>query len=146
MIPGPSNRTRLVLLALVASLAACAKDSTTAPPAAHLTLGVWGGDRAEVIAGDSVTEVTYGCTSGEFTGNIPLDESGRFTVNGSYDPSVGPVQANGDMPAQLSGLVEGSTLTFAIAVNDTIEKRVISLGPAVVVLGQPATIVVCPVL
>jgi hypothetical protein len=136
----------LALLICTAALTACAKDSTMAPPATHLTNGEWGGDRAEVVAGDSATEVTYGCTSGEFTGNIPLDASGRFTVNGSYDPSVGPVQANGAMPAQLSGLVEGSTLTFAIAVDDTIEKRVISLGPAVVVLGQPANIVVCPVL
>lgn len=136
----------LALLALIITLSGCAKDSTMAPPATHLALGEWGGDRAEVVAGDSLTEVTYGCTSGEFSGSIALDESGRFTVNGSYDPSVGPVEVNGAMPAQLSGLVEGNTLTFAVAVNDTIEKRVISLGPAVVVLGQPANIVVCPVL
>jgi hypothetical protein len=136
----------VAIFALAASLTACAKDSATAPPATHLALGEWGGDRAQVVSGDAVTEVTYGCTSGEFTGNIPLDASGRFAVNGTYDPSVGPISVDGAMPAQFSGLVEGNTLTFAIAVNDTVEKRVISLGPAVVVFGQEATIVVCPVL
>jgi hypothetical protein len=136
----------LALLALTTALAACAKDSTTAPSATTLAFGTWGGNHAEVVAGDSVTEVTYGCTFGEFTGSIPLDVNGRFAVNGSYDPSVGPVSVDGPMPAQLSGVVDGNTLTFAIAVNDTVGNRVISLGPAVVVLGQPANIVVCPVL
>jgi hypothetical protein len=84
--------------------------------------------------------------SGEFTGSIPLDASGRFAVNGSFYPYFGPISVNGPMPAQFSGLVEGNTLTFAIAVSDTVEQRVISLGPQVVVLGQPANIVVCPAL
>lgn len=147
MISRRSNHTKLfALLTVVAAFAACAKDSPTSPPATRLAIGVWGGDRAQVVAGDSATEVSYGCTYGEFTGSIPLDATGRFAVDGSFYPYAGPVSVNGPMPAQFSGLVEGNTLTFAIAVNDTIEKRVTSLGPAVVVLGQPATIVVCPVL
>jgi hypothetical protein len=136
----------LASLALIASLAACAKDSAMAPPATRLAFGEWGADHAQVVASDSVTEVTYGCTSGEFAGSIPLDASGRFAVNGSFSPYAGPISANGPMPAQFSGLVEGNTLTFAIAVSDTVEHRVISLGPQVVVLGQPANIVVCPLL
>lgn len=140
------NRSLVSLFALAASLAACAKDSPTSPPATRLTLGTWGGDRAQVIVGDSVTEVWVGCTSGEFAGNIALDANGRFSVDGSYDPYVLPVSTGGSMPAQLSGLVDGNTLTFAIAVNDTVAQRVISLGPNVVVLGQPANIEVCPVL
>ncbi|MFI5231476.1 MAG: hypothetical protein ACHQSE_03075 [Gemmatimonadales bacterium] len=141
-MPGSSARTKL-LLALAAILAACAKDSPTAP-ATRLAFGDWGGNHAQVVATDSVTEVTYICTSGEFAGNIPLDVMGRFAVNGSFYPYAGPISGNGPMPAQFSGLVEGNTLTFAIAVSDTVEHRVISLGPQVVVLGEAANIVVCP--
>jgi len=147
MISRRSNATKLfALLALVAAFAACAKDSPTSPPATRLAFGAWGGDHAQIVASDSVTEVSYGCTYGEFTGSIPLDVNGRFAVNGTYDPYFSPVSGDEPMPAQLSGLVEGNTLTFAIAVSDTVGDRVISLGPAVVVLGQPADIVVCPVL
>ena len=137
---------RLSLLTLAVALAACAKSSPTSPPRARLTIGTWGGDRAEVIAGDSVTEVSSGCTSGEFPGSIALDANGRFSVDGSYDPYVLPVSTGGSMPAQLSGLVDGNTLTFAVAVNDTVGNRVISIGPNVVVLGRPANIEPCPVL
>lgn len=132
---------RVSLLVLV--VAACAKDSPTSP-ATRLTFGEWGANHAQVVASGSATEVTYGCTSGEFAGNISLDVMGRFAVNGSFYPYAGPISVNGPMPAQFSGLVEGNTLTFAIAVSDTVEHRVISLGPQVVVLGQPANIVVCP--
>ncbi len=135
----------VALLVLAVALGACAKDSAMAPPATRLAFGEWGADRAQVVASDSLTEVMYDCTAGEFAGSIPLDASGRFAVNGSFF-LFGPISVNGPMPAQLSGLVEGNTLTFAIAVNDTAGKRVISLGPQVVVLGQPANIVVCPAL
>jgi hypothetical protein len=141
-----TRTTFLALLTCTTAIAACAKDSTMAPPATRLTFGEWGGDHAQVVASDSITEVTYGCTSGEFTGSIPLNTAGRFAVNGSFYPYFGPISASALMPAQLSGLVEGNTLTFAIAVSDTIQHRVISLGPQVVVLGQPANIVVCPAL
>ncbi|MFI5231475.1 MAG: hypothetical protein ACHQSE_03070 [Gemmatimonadales bacterium] len=133
---------RLALLALAS--AACARDTPTAP-ATRLAFGEWGGDRAQVVASDSVTEVTYGCTAGEFAGSITLDANGRFSVNGTFNPYLFPVARAASMPAQLSGQVLGNTLTFAVAVNDTIAKQVLSLGPSVVVLGRPADIVVCPV-
>ncbi len=130
----------LALLTLAAALAACAKNSPMSPPPTQLTLGVWGGDRVQVAAGDSVTQVWNGCMFGDFAGPIHLDVSGRFAVNGSFTPYV----FSSDMPAQLSGQVVGQTLTFAIAVNDTINKRALSFGPEIVVLGKPANIVICP--
>jgi hypothetical protein len=142
----PANSSKLfTLLALAAALAACAKDSPTAPPTT-LAFGEWGADNAQVIATDSVTSVWFGCTSGDFTGSILLDPHGRFSANGTYDPYVLPIATpDGSMPAQLSGQVVGNTLTFAIAVSDTIQKRVFSLGPQTVVFGQHASLTVCPV-
>ncbi|MGH7655123.1 MAG: hypothetical protein ACREN6_10725 [Gemmatimonadaceae bacterium] len=141
----PANSNKLLtVLALAAALAACAKDSPTSPPTT-LAFGEWGADDAQVIASDSVTHVWLQCTSGDFAGSVVLDAEGRFSVNGTYDPYVLPIAPpDGPMPAQLSGQVAGNTLTFAIAVNDTIGHQVISLGPRTVVLGQQANIVVCP--
>jgi uncharacterized protein (AIM24 family) len=111
----------------------------------HLAFGDWGGDHADVNASSAATYVLINCSTGAFPGNIALDESGRFAVNGSWNRSVGPVQLNGNMPAQFSGQVIGNTLTFAIAVNDTIAKQVSSLGPESVVFAKQATGQVCPV-
>ncbi len=135
---------RAKVLALLILAAACAKDSPLAP-ATRLTFGTWGGDRAEVTASATGTQVTLGCSFGDFAASPTLDSDGRFTINGSWNRSVGPVQLNGNMPAQLSGQVLGNTLTFAIAVNDTIAKQVTSLGPATVIFGQKGTIFPCPV-
>lgn len=132
------------MLTVAIALGACAKDSPTSPPTS-LAFGEWGAVNAQVVATDSVTRVSYRCTYGDFAGNIVLDADGRFSVNGTYMPYVLPVSPDWSMPAQLSGQVVGNTLTFAIAVNDTIQNRVISLGPQTVVLGEHAGLVVCPV-
>jgi hypothetical protein len=147
MPSGSSNRAALLsLLALIAALSACAKDSPTSPSAAtKLAFGTWGGNHAQVVASDTLTHVLSNCTFGDFPGNIPLDANGRFAVDGTYMLYTVPVQLNAPFAAQLSGQVIGNTLTFAIAVNDTIAKRVVSLGPQVVELGRQATIAACPV-
>jgi hypothetical protein len=135
---------RATIVALIGFTAACATDSPTAP-ATSLALGDWGGDRADVNASATATHVSLNCSFGDFAGNIALDANGRFAVNGSYNRSVGPVLLNGNMPAQLSGQVTGNSLTFAIAVNDTIAKQIYSFGPATVVFGKQPSIQVCPV-
>jgi hypothetical protein len=144
-------RVRIIALtALIAALAACAKDSPLSP-GAYLAFGTWGGDRTQVVTSNSATNISLACSFGEFPGNIALDADGRFMVSGSWNLSVGPILLNGDMPAQLNGAVNGNTLTIAIAVNDTTHKtvvllgpQVVLLGPQVVVLGNPGTTVVCP--
>lgn len=139
-----SSSKLLTLLVLAAACAACAKDSPTSPPTT-LAFGEWGADNAQVIATDSVTSVWFRCTFGDFAGNITLYGDGRFFANGTYEPYVLPSSSmDKSMPAQLSGQVTGNTLTFAIAVNDTIGNQVISLGPQTVVFGQHASLVVCP--
>jgi len=133
----------LVLAAAV--LGACARNDTLFSPLSRLAFGTWGGDRAQVVAGDSLTQVWVNCAWGDFPGDIPLDASGRFSVNGNWTASFGPIRIGGAMPAQLSGQVTGRTLTFAIAVYDTVAMQVSSVGPQAVVFGRPGGIVVCPV-
>jgi hypothetical protein len=141
MTSRPARRKKLLAaLTITVALGACAKDSPTSPPTS-LAFGEWGAVNAQVVATDSVTRVVYECTFGEFAGNITLTTDGRFSANGTYVPYF---LSSALMPAQLSGQVVGNTLTFAIAVSDTIQKRVFSLGPQTVELGQHASLVVCP--
>ena len=108
-------------------LSACSEDPLLPPSDDHLALGTWGGDDAGVIATDSVTHVHVDCTSGDMPGNIPLDEDGRFTVDGSYVLRAYPVMIGPALPAQFSGPVSGRTLTLAIAVNATLAEAGITV-------------------
>jgi hypothetical protein len=132
-----------VAAALTVDLSACAKDSPLAP-ATQLTAGEWGGNHADVVVADTTISVLLGCASGQFNGAATLGDDGRFAMNGMWNISVGPIQLDSNMPAQLSGQVTGNTLTFAIAVNDTVTKAILSLGPATVVLGAQSVGMICP--
>ena len=138
-------RRVVAALSLAAALAACHRYDSILLPGDHLAFGEWGGDHADLVASGSATNVSIGCTFGQFPGNIPLDGNGRFSVNGTWNLSIGPIRLDGNLPAQLSGQVTGDVLTFAVAVNDTIAKQVSSLGPATVVFGRRGTSTICPV-
>lgn len=139
--------TRLALLAATAAfLATCSSSTSPGPgPGGMLTLGTWGGENSGVIATDSVTHVHVACTYGDMPGGITLDATGRFTVDGSYLLRAYPVAVGPTMPAQFSGHVEGNTLTLAIAVNDTVQKKVVALGPVTVTWGKVPQLGPCPI-
>lgn len=122
-------------------------DGVLVPPDGYLTLGTWGGEGAGVIATDSVTHVHIGCTFGDIVGRVALDQDGRFTASGNYVPRAYPVQQGPSVPAQFSGRLGagGRTLTLAVAVNDTVEKRLLSLGPVTVVLNREPELGPCPI-
>lgn len=149
-VPGvnPPTQRRAARLAFVigatALLAQCSADSPMSA-GTRLAFGTWGGENVAVIAADTVTHVHFGCTFGDFAGNVALDANGRFTIDGSYMLHAYPVAMGPSMPAQLSGQVVGNTLTLAIAVNDTVAKQVVSLGPGTVVLGKEPSMGACPV-
>jgi len=132
------------LAAIVLLLAACSNGSLV-PSNGRLALGTWGGENAAVIATDSVTHVHIGCTFGDLPGPIGLDASGRFTLDGSYVLRAYPIQLGPSLPAQFSGRVRGNTLTLAIAVNDTVEGKVVALGPVTVVFGRQPNLGPCPI-
>jgi hypothetical protein len=110
-----------------------------------LAIGTWGGDNAGVIVIDSMAHVHIGCTFGDIPGRVMLDADGRFTLAGSYQLRAYPIAVGPTMPAQFTGRVEGSRLTFTVSVTDTIEDKVTTLGPASVVLGRDPQMGPCPI-
>ena len=103
--------------------AACSDSGASgpAPTGGRLARGTWGGDNAAVIATDSVTHVHVGCTFGDMPPRVMLDKDGRFTIDGTFVLRAYPVLVGPTLPAQFSGQVNGRTLTFAVAVNDTVD-------------------------
>ncbi|HET9333801.1 MAG TPA: hypothetical protein VFQ21_09485 [Gemmatimonadota bacterium] len=142
-----SLRAVLAGSAVVAAglLATACSDGMLSPSDDQLALGTWGGDDAGVVATDSLTHVHVGCTYGDMPGSIPLGLDGRFTVDGSYVLRAYPIMVGPSLPAQFSGRVSGRALTLAIAVNDTVEKKLIALGPVTVVYGHTPSMGPCPI-
>lgn len=132
-------------LLLLGLLAAGCSDPSLVPSDGHLPVGTYGGDNAGLIVTDAEAHVHVGCTFGDMPGNIPLDAEGRFTIDGSYVLRAYPVQIGPSLPAQFSGRLIGRTLTLAIAVNDTVEKKVVALGPVTLVYGRQPEMGPCPI-
>jgi hypothetical protein len=126
-------------------LSACTESGPFPPSDGTLAIGTWGGENAGVIVTEEVSHVHIGCTFGDMPPAIPLDPSGRFTVDGSYVLRAYPIQIGPELPAQFSGRVIGRTLTLAVAVNDTAEKKVVALGPITVVFGRTPNLGPCPI-
>lgn len=139
MRPVPST-----FLASVIALA-CAATNVADPLPGELARGTWGGENAFVMVTDSVTHVHIGCTFGNLPAIVPLDAQGRFTLNGSYVLRAYPVYIGPELPAQFSGQVVGRALTLAVAVNDTVAKEVVALGPVTVVHGREPNMGPCPI-
>jgi hypothetical protein len=139
------HHARLFLGVMGLLITSCTGASLLPPPGDELAAGTWGGDNAGVIVTDSVTHVHVGCTFGDIPGNVTFDADGRFTVDGSYVLRAYPIMVGPTLPAQFSGRVAGRRLTIAIAVNDTVEKRVVALGPVTVVYGRTPSMGPCPI-
>lgn len=148
MPPTHARRLRAVLLAgaaLAGAALACAESGPLPPPGDTLAIGTWGTTNAGVIVTDSAVHVHVGCTFGDMPGDVPLDAEGRFTVDGTYVLNAYPVVIGPELPAQFSGRVVGRTLMLAVAVNDTVAKRVVALGPIAVTFGRTPQMGPCPI-
>lgn len=135
---------RVWLLAL-ACLGCRSADELMPPPGNQLAVGEWGGDNAGIIVDDSVAHVHIDCTVGNFPMPVTLGEDRRFNVAGSYVLRAFPVQVGPPLPAQFAGVIDGNELTFTVAVNDTVEKRVVALGPVTVYYHRQAAMRQCPI-
>ena len=142
------GRQRAFAVALtVAVIGLVISCSSSTPPVINgqLAIGTWGGENAGVIATDSVTHVHVGCTFGDLPAHVRLDADGRFTLDGTFVLRAYPVLIGPTLPAQFSGRVVGNTLTMAIAVNDTVAKKIVALGPITVTLGRTPEMGPCPI-
>ena len=137
----------LALLGVVA-IHACGRSgsSVVLPPAGvALATGTWGGDNAGLIVDDTIAHVHVGCTFGNFPAPVVLDESGRFNVSGSYMLHAYPIAVGPSSPAQLAGVLQANRLTLTVAVNDTVEKKLVVLGPVVVLFARDPKLGPCPI-
>ena len=136
---------RPLIATLLILLAGCPDHRVTASRGAELRLGTWGGDNAGAIVTDTIAHIHIGCTFGDIKGRVPLDAQGRFVLDGTYVLRAYPVYVGPELPAQFSGVVSGNELTLAVAVNDTVQKKVVSLGPVTVKFGTDPRLGPCPI-
>jgi len=138
---------RILVLTLVGAaltVAACSGQSVTG--SAHvLTPGTWGGENAGAILDDTVAHVHIGCTLGNFPLPTAVDDQGRFSADGTYTLRAYPIAVGPELPAVFTGVVTGSVLTLSVAVDDTVEKKLVPLGPVTVVLGREPRMQACPI-
>lgn len=136
---------RLALTAGLMWVQACAVSSAAdSTPSDHLSAGTWGAEGSGAIVGDSTMHIHVACTKGDFPTPKSLDAQGRFVVSGTYVLRAYPVQRE-DLPAQLSGAVSGNRFTFSIAVNDTVNRKPVVLGPITVSFGREPKMGPCPI-
>lgn len=135
-----------LVAAVVASLAAaCSSSENLRPSDGLLALGTWGGDSAGMIVGDTAMHLHVGCTFGDVSGRITLDRTGAFDAAGSYMLHAFPIAVGPSVPARFAGRVDGSVAMVTVTVDDTVEKRTITLGPVTVTLGQAPRAMPCPI-
>jgi hypothetical protein len=139
---------RALRLAAVAAtvlvLAMCASENTPAP-GPFLAIGTWGGDNSGAIVTDTLAHIHIGCTYGDIEGRVRLDEDGKFKETGSYLLHAYPIAAGPTMPAEFTGSVAGTTLMVTVVVHDTVEDKLVTMGPAKMTFGKEPAMGPCPI-
>ena len=130
---------------VVLLLSACASADTLVSADGLLPLGNFGGDNAGMIVGDTATHLHIGCTYGDISGRIALDQNGRFDVAGSYMLRAYPIAVGPAVPARFVGRLQGSTVVVTVTVNDTVAKAIVVKGPASVTYGVEPKDMPCPI-
>jgi hypothetical protein len=139
------GRATLAIILFVSAIAVSCDSGSQLDLTGELPLGTWGGDEAGLVLSDTHAHVHVGCTFGDFDAPIPLDAERRFSVSGEYALRAYPVQVGPTLPAQFAGVVRNDRLTMTVAVNDTIEGKLVVLGPVTVELGREPEMAMCPI-
>ena len=136
------------VLALVASALIVSCSATGVTPATSdgaLALGTWGGDNAGMIVGDTAMHLHVGCTYGDVSGRVKVGTDGKFSVSGSYVLRAYPITVGPSVPAVFSGQLDGATATVTVTVNDTVQHKMVVLGPVAVRYGDEPRMGPCPI-
>jgi hypothetical protein len=134
-------------IALVAggALAARCELLDPSPSPGAVARGTWGGNDAALIVTDSGVHIHVGCTYGNVRGAIVANAAGRFDVAEQHNITAHPVDAGIFLPARLTGRVTFPTATFTVVVDDTVNKRTVTLGPVSVRFGREPQMGPCPI-
>jgi hypothetical protein len=122
----------------------CPREGPVSPDG-NLQVGSWGGDNVGLLLEPAVAHVHIGCTNGDFPAPLQVDDENRISVSGSYLLRAYPVAIGPTLPAQLAGVLRGRALTFTVSVNDTVDKKLVVLGPVTVSLGTDPRMGPCPI-
>jgi len=137
--------SRGALALMVAAVAvACSAGLGSSPSDGLLALGTWGGNGAGVIVQDTSMHVHIGCTFGDVSGRVQLN-NGSFDVNGRYMLHAYPITVGPTVPARFTGTVVGKIATITVTVNDTVAHQTVVKGPIVVTLGATPQLGPCPI-
>lgn len=84
-------------------------------------LGVWGGDRVNVVFGLDGARLAYDCAAGSIAGPVRPDSRGRFTASGSHQAyRPGPDradQAATTRAATYDGQLAGTVLELQVRID-----------------------------
>ncbi len=142
------RRPIIAFAPVIAALLSCSAPSSPAAIVGALPLGNWGGDSAAMIVSDTAMHIHVGCTYGDVSGQIQIDPSGNFDVQGNYTLRAFPIAVGPTVPAEFVGHVTGAnggTATVTVTVNDTVAHQTVVRGPVIVVLDQTPKLMPCPV-
>lgn len=130
-------RAGLLLLALLAL--GC--GASARPPLDRVPAGTWGGEDAGLIVSAEGAHAHVGCTLGDISGEIPVDDRGRFDVPGTYNVDAFPVDRGILHPARFTGQTDGRRLTFTVRLADTGQ----AFASGELVLGREPRMRNCPI-
>lgn len=128
-----------------AALACGPADAPPAEPAATLAVGRWGGENAGLVVDDSAAHLHIGCTLGDFPAPVRVDRDGRLAVAGRWVLRAFPIALGPQLPARLTGTLDGELLTLRVSVDDTVSRSTVELGPVTVVYRREPRLGPCPI-
>jgi hypothetical protein len=137
----------LLVVALVATVAtlSCASASPVVPSDLRLPLGTYGGDSGGMIVGDTAMHLHIGCTFGDVSGRVSVNQNGRFDVAGSYTLRAYPVAIGPAVPARFSGSIDGDRIVVTATIDDTVAHTTVVRGPVSLRLAVEPRLGPCPI-
>ena len=133
------------LVALGGAFVAACATSSPSTGARLVPLGTWGGDSAGLIVSDTNFHLHIGCTFGDISGQVAVDDAGNFDLRGSFQLHAYPITVGPTMPARFVGHLDRNALTVTATVTDTIGDSTVVHGPVVVELGKDPQLGPCPI-
>jgi hypothetical protein len=115
--------------------------ASTRPPLDRVPSGTWGGEDAGLLVNAEGAHAHVGCTLGDVSGAIPLDDQGRFEVTGTYNVDAFPIDRGIRHPARFTGQTDGRTLRFMVRLTDTGQE----FESGQLVLGREPRMQNCPI-
>lgn len=148
-MPSLSSLLRLPItvataVALSAALS-CSAATPVLPADGRLPLGTFGGDSGGLIVSDTAAHLHVGCTFGDVSGRVTVDERGRFDVAGRYMLRAYPIAVGPAVPARFTGQIDGNRIVVTATIDDTVEKRTVVRGPVSLRLGVEPRLANCPI-